>query len=114
MRVNPSSLAARSIVVSTRVPRKPPAREDQRTVTALRGRRRLRFGNGERCVDERQMHERLREISEEVAGVRIDLLRIEADVVGLRGESVHELGGLAQASRAGKRGNEPERTIEEA
>ena len=59
------------------------------------------------------MHQRLRKIAEEVAGLRIDFFRVEADVVGARQEVRHESLGLAAPARPGQRPNQPERTVEE-
>ena len=45
--------------------------------------------------------------------VRVELLGVEADVVGEGDQLLHELGGLVEASDPGERVGEPERAAEE-
>ena len=59
------------------------------------------------------MHQPLRDVAQELAGVRVDLLGVEADIVGEGNQLCHELGGLLESSDAGERVGEPERAAEE-
>ena len=85
-------MAARSPVVSTSVPTNPPARAAQ---TLIVWPRRDRPGG----VDQRQVGQALREVAEEGAGGGVDLLRVEADVVGEADELVHQRRGIVGAGR---------------
>ena len=46
-------------------------------------------------------------------GVRVELLGVEADVVGEGDQLLHQLGGLVEASDPGERVGEPERAAQE-
>lgn len=59
------------------------------------------------------MREALREVAEKLAGGRLDLLRVEADVVRERERALRDLGRLVDATELRERLCEPERTRDE-
>src|SRR5215471_17406772 len=61
----------------------------------------------DRCVDQRQVAERLREVAELLAR-RPDLLREQAQVVGVREHLLEDQAGFLQAAGAGQRVGVPE------
>src|SRR2546427_4215384 len=65
-----------------------------------------------RGVDERKVNERLREVAEKRARLRIDFFRVETDVVRAREEGLHQHARLVCAADVGERRHEPERTVE--
>ena len=59
------------------------------------------------------MHESLREVAQQLVGVRVDLLGIEANIAGEVDQVLHERGGLIEAADPGERVREPKRAAEE-
>src|SRR4051794_3806326 len=64
-------------------------------------------------VDERQVRQPLREVAEERARLRVDLLGVEPDVVPQRDQRVHRLARLVEAAEPRERLHEPERAGDE-
>src|SRR5207249_2530387 len=66
-----------------------------------------------RRVDEREVAERLGQVAQEVAVRGVDLLRVQAYIVGQADQLVHRRGGLVDAADARERLDDPEGAREE-
>src|SRR5262249_35634946 len=66
-----------------------------------------------RRYDERQMHQSLRKVRQELAALGVDLFGIQANVIGQREQLIHESAGFVFPAAAGQRMCEPERTGQE-
>ena len=64
--------------------------------------------NGARSVDQRQVAQPLREVPEQLAARRVDLLGEEPDVVRVREDLLHRLAGLVDPAEPRERLDEPE------
>src|SRR5215217_1871947 len=102
IRVQPSSWASRSALVSTIVPTTPPARAPP-----------LRVGDRDSRVHEREVREPLWEVAEELARPRVDLLGVEPDIVREADELSHQLVRVVDAAAARVGVDEPERAGQE-
>ena len=109
IRVTPVSCAIRRPDVSAIVPTKPPARAPQRTLTAHPCASAIETAAliSARCVSA------CGNVAEEGAVARVELLRVEADVVGEAEQLLHQRLRLPHAPRVRERVHEPERAREE-
>ena len=105
IRVSRSSLAARMIVVNTRVPTNPPASAAQTLMS-------FPPLDRDRGVDEGEVAESLGEVAEELTCVRIDLFCVEAEVVGEAEQLFHEADGVVPSADERQCFGEPERASE--
>src|SRR5262245_57691206 len=112
MRVHPNSLAARIIVVNTVVPSMPATSVEPTMIVSVASVERSLAGKG--CVNQRQMNERLREVAEERAASRINLLGKQADVVGARDQAVHERRRFDRAAGPREGTDKPEGAVQKA
>src|SRR5437588_378143 len=90
----------------------PASRRNRRRSRPTRSRgRRLSHRHG--CVDQSEMDKALRNVPQELTGVLIHFLGVEADIVGYTYQLVHQLSSVIDASGSGQSVDEPERAAEE-
>ena len=117
IRVRPSAWLPASRVVSTTVADEPPERDAAPFIDILPPPARTRrsaprshraLGEGQRRVDQPDVRERLREIPERRPGLRVDLLRIEPNVVRVAEQSFEGRGRAGQIPAASAALDRPE------
>src|SRR5438105_1820552 len=115
--MTPRSASRRSAVTSAKASSAPRTsratcgrtRRSGRSFLAIRSRVLDRAGG----VDEREVAEPLREVAEQLARARVDLLGEEADVVRVWEYEFHRLGRLVDATETRERLDDPERACDE-
>ena len=88
-------------------------RPDETAATAPRRSRRLCLVHRNRCVDQSELDQPLRNVSQELTADLIHLLGVEPDVVRYTHQLVHQLGRGVDASGSGESVDEPERAAQQ-